>query len=59
MRKEFVKNRALSSNVDFAAAMDIDGVLELCPWASVIIEVYGGWRAFESLDDFEVWSRQD
>lgn len=59
MRKEFVRNRALSSHTDLVAAMDFDEVRELCPWAVIIEEVYGGWWAFESVDDHLTWVSQD
>lgn len=29
-----------------------------CPWAAEIIEVEGGWRCFESVDDAEIWQAQ-
>lgn len=28
------------------------------PWAAVVIEVEGGFRAFESLADYETWTKQ-
>jgi hypothetical protein len=31
---------------------------ERCPWASAIVETVGGFRCFESVADFEAWSRQ-
>jgi hypothetical protein len=30
----------------------------LCPWAAVIVEVEGGWHAFESVADYETWKGQ-
>lgn len=29
-----------------------------CPWAAKIVEVEGGFRAFESIADFETWENQ-
>lgn len=29
-----------------------------CPWASKIVKVYGGYRAFESISDYEIWINQ-
>lgn len=29
-----------------------------CPWASIIVEVEGGYHAFESWDEYEVWKNQ-
>ena len=28
------------------------------PWAAVIVEVEGGFMAFESVDDYETWENQ-
>lgn len=29
-----------------------------CPWATVVIKVYGGYMAFEFFDNYEVWKNQ-
>lgn len=29
-----------------------------CPWASIIIKVDGGYRAFESRDDYKTYKKQ-
>ena len=29
-----------------------------CPWAAKIIKVDGGYRAFESIKDYETWKNQ-
>lgn len=39
-------------------AADLAGAEELAPWAAEIIEVEGGWMAFESVADAEMWARQ-
>lgn len=31
---------------------------DVAPWASKIIEVEGGYLAFESLADYETWCKQ-
>jgi hypothetical protein len=31
---------------------------EQCPWACEIVEVEGGWQCFESVSDYETWSKQ-
>ena len=31
---------------------------DVAPWAAIIVAVEGGWIAFESVTDYEVWSRQ-
>ena len=32
---------------------------KLAPWAAEIVEVDGGWKAFESIDDADTWSNQE
>jgi hypothetical protein len=39
-------------------AEDLPQAREIAPWASEIVEVEGGWQAFESVDDAEVWRGQ-
>lgn len=29
-----------------------------CPWACKIVKVEGGWRCFESIDDYNTWQAQ-
>ena len=29
-----------------------------CPWAEEIVEVCGGWIAFEDLEDYATWADQ-
>ena len=29
-----------------------------CPWAAVIVKVCGGYQAFESYNDYEIWKNQ-
>jgi hypothetical protein len=31
---------------------------DLAPWAAIIVPVEGGWMAFESMSDYETWSKQ-
>jgi hypothetical protein len=31
---------------------------DLCPWASVIVKAEGGFMAFESWDDYNIWINQ-
>lgn len=31
---------------------------DVCPWASVVEIVEGGWMCFESWDDYNVWKAQ-
>lgn len=46
MRKEFIEVETL------------DQAAEEAPWAAEIIEVEGGYMAFESPDDAETWLNQ-
>jgi len=32
---------------------------DYAPWASEIVEVEGGFMAFESITDFEIWKKQE
>jgi hypothetical protein len=32
---------------------------ELAPWAAVIVAVEGGYKAFESINDYETWLKQN
>lgn len=31
---------------------------QAAPWAAVIVKVSGGYKAFESTTDYEIWQRQ-
>jgi hypothetical protein len=50
MRQEFVSENDAKTEKD---------VLEICPWACEVVEVEGGWRAFESADDAATWNNQN
>ena len=39
-------------------AADLAGAEALAPWAAEVIEIEGGWVAFESADDAETFSAQ-
>lgn len=45
MRQEFVK------------VSTIEAAQTACPWAAEIVEVEGGFQAFESMDDYTTWSK--
>lgn len=49
MRNEFVRTEDCESE---------EQVLERCPWAAVVVQVDGGWRCFESIDDARTWKNQ-
>lgn len=36
----------------------IEEAREEAPWAAEIVEVEGGYRAFESVDDYHTWQNQ-
>jgi len=29
-----------------------------CPWAVKVVKVFGGFKCFESITDYEVWKNQ-
>ena len=29
-----------------------------CPWATIVVKVYGGYICFESITDYEIWKNQ-
>lgn len=46
MRQEFVQCKHLRT------------AKKQCPWASKIVRVVGGFRCFESWDDYYTWQKQ-
>lgn len=36
----------------------MEEAIELMPWACKIVEVCGGYKGFESIDDYVTWSNQ-
>jgi len=42
----------------FIAVDTIEEAWAACPWAAKIVEVEGGFHAFESIADYEVWVAQ-
>jgi hypothetical protein len=42
----------------FIQCETLEQALDACPWACEIIEVDGGFRCFESVDDAKVWRAQ-
>jgi len=49
MRTEFIP---------FETADTREDVYKIATWAAVIVEVDGGWMAFESETDYTTWERQ-
>lgn len=49
MRSEFI------SFDDAATKEDAE---KIATYAAIIIEVCGGWHAFESMTDYEIWQNQ-
>lgn len=35
-----------------------DEARQLAPWAAIIVRAEGGWLAFESQHDYEIWEGQ-
>lgn len=46
MRTEFIECRSRST------------AKRRCPWAAVIARVEGGYRCFESVEDYRIWRQQ-
>lgn len=42
----------------FIEAKDRKEAQKKAPWAAKIVKVEGGYRAFESTQDYEVWKKQ-
>ena len=48
-----------TSFMDYNEASTLSDAEALAPWACAVIEVDGGWHAFESATDAEMWERQE
>ena len=42
----------------YIRAENIEQARDMAPWAAEIVEVEGGYMAFESVADYETWRRQ-
>lgn len=42
----------------FITAATLQEAEKQCPWAAIIVEVEGGWLAFEDTRDYETWRAQ-
>lgn len=40
---------------EFVEVSTIEAAYTVCPWAAEIVEVEGGFQAFESMDDYNTW----
>jgi hypothetical protein len=40
---------------EFVEASSKKQALELMPWSAVIVKITGGYRGFESIDDYLIW----
>ena len=61
MKTQFVADKATATEQDLefgVVASNIEEARELCSWACEVIEVDGGWRAFESATDLEIFENQ-
>lgn len=43
---------------EFIQAKTAAEARKLAPWAAKVVKVDGGYRAFESIADYETWKRQ-
>ncbi len=46
MKTEFIECKSRSTAV------------KMCPWAAIIVKVEGGFKAFESMEDYRIWKNQ-
>jgi hypothetical protein len=57
MRKEFIQKCVGTQYTP--KCLSLSEALEIAPWASTIVEVNGGWMAFESVVDYNIWDSQE
>jgi hypothetical protein len=43
---------------EFIECEDQEDAENRAPWAARLVKVEGGWMAFESISDYETWSKQ-
>lgn len=44
--------------IEFIAAKRASVARKLAPWAAIVVKVCGGYKAFESWSDYQVWRNQ-
>ena len=58
MRTQFISREEINE-VQTANKCGVKAALEIiAPWASKIVRVCGGYHAFESWTDYEIWKKQ-
>lgn len=57
MRQQFIPYTTIEPEHE-DAAKTIAGAWIIAPWAAEIVEVEGGFLAFESATDYETWINQ-
>jgi hypothetical protein len=57
MRNQFIPTPENAQEGQESAAT-LEAAKQVAPWAAVIVEVDGGWHAFESHDDYDTWCKQ-
>ena len=45
--------------VEFVETGDRADAVEKMPWAARVVKVEGGYKGFESVDDYETWRNQE
>lgn len=60
MRQQFIPNIETAQQFQFVetGADDEQEVWDMCPWAAVVLPCEGGWQAFESVSDADIWCNQ-
>jgi hypothetical protein len=51
-------NKETAMRQQFVACETREEAEKTCPWAAEIIEVEGGYRCFESVQDAKIWQVQ-
>lgn len=57
MKQQFVPNKDRAQRGEDQAESEQD-VWDMCPWANVVLPCDGGWQAFESMVDADIWRNQ-
>ena len=59
MRSEFIPDIDTLTTRWTEPSSDIEWIdFPAVSWAAIIIRVDGGWQAFESVDDYDLWQNQ-
>lgn len=54
-----IADKEIDMRTEFVEVATKAEAQDACPWASVIVEVEGGFRCFESFVDADIWAGQE